>query len=1084
MKKSIWLKVQLHMILFLLACILTAFPVKAALKTETLRSADAFGDALLELTEAYACDSGQELTLNLTSDQVRDENGALTGTYDSEVKEALDCKTTAKAQAYLEEQGYTVTEVSGSSVTVADPYQSLRVLTYGESLPDTDGAVKVIHYKHNHILQYDSKEAAIAAYESLSASYAGEVYRDGFFYAGSEETLDTDEEQELSAQALTENGESTHLSWGVKSMGLDTLQTLYQDVKLPEVLVAVVDGGVDAGSSYYKGRVINGYDFADNDTDPSPVEGSSDLWFHGSHVAGIICDGTTDNVKILNVRALNSSGGGSYLAVTAAIYYSLQKGADVINLSLSSQSEPVALVETALSDAANQDVILCAAAGNQALDVSNFYPANSSYTWAVNGIDSSESYYYKYAYGEGIDFCAPGVDIVSVGGNTTESNATATKSGTSMASPHIAAAAAMVLSIYPGSSRDEVKDILIDNCRDLGAEGKDDYYGYGLVDFSGWAEEKGACIHDFEAGVPVTEGCRETTTYTCSLCQVSYTETVEDHSPGDTLYSDGSCHYKLCSLCGEAVEKEGCSPKSSYFVSDEAHYRCCVTCGEIISWTVEEHDLEDSYSSDSDNHWYHCEICTGKVYKEAHSFEIQEETPASCTEDGEKVYACTVCGYSYTEVLPATGHSCESWESDGEYHWGFCETCQADTGKLPCEIQTGVYLNDPAKGHYRKCKVCGKVMTSTFEEHTTDGTYQSDEIEHWQKCTKHSGKVYTEAHTEGHYDTDEEGHLKTCEVCGYELGEKEAHSFEIQEETPASCTKDGEKVYACTICGYSYREVLPATGHSYELTFKTASTETEQGEETYTCSACQDSYEEALPLAAHVHKLTKKVLSKPTYIKNGSVSLSCTGCNYSYTESTDKLACPKVGSLLYIGRCTYKVTGYTDSYGLVSLVAYSGSRVKNLTLPDTVSSAGVPFRVTAIGKAALKDHAYLTRVSFGKYVKTIGAQAFCGCKKLTTVVFDSALTTIGKKAFYKCRALKKLTLTKNIKTIGAYAFYGDKKLKKLIVKTSSLTTNSVGSKAFKAIAAGATFKVPAKKAKSYRKLFKAKGAVNVTIVTY
>ena len=85
------------------------------------------------------------------------------------------------------------------------------------------------------------------------------------------------------------------------------------------------------------------------------------------------------------------------------------------------------------------------------------------------------------------------------------------------------------------------------------------------------------------------------------------------------------------------------------------------------------------------------------------------------------------------------------------------------------------------------------------------------------------------------------------------------------------------------------------------------------------------------------------------------------------------------------------------------------------------------------------------------------------------------MATIGDKAFYKCTALTKVTIPSKVNKIGKQAFYGCKNLKNITIKTTKLTSNKVGSKAFKNISSKATIKVPKSKLKAYKKLLKAKG---------
>lgn len=108
--------------------------------------------------------------------------------------------------------------------------------------------------------------------------------------------------------------------------------------------------------------------------------------------------------------------------------------------------------------------------------------------------------------------------------------------------------------------------------------------------------------------------------------------------------------------------------------------------------------------------------------------------------------------------------------------------------------------------------------------------------------------------------------------------------------------------------------------------------------------------------------------------------------------------------------------------------------------------------MTSVSPKALKNNKYLTKVSIGNNVITIGKEAFLGCTKLKEVTIGKNVKNIGKKAFYQCKSLKTVT-----------------------IKTKKLTKKTVGSKAFGKCNNKVTVKVPAKKWKAYKKLLKEKG---------
>ena len=172
--------------------------------------------------------------------------------------------------------------------------------------------------------------------------------------------------------------------------------------------------------------------------------------------------------------------------------------------------------------------------------------------------------------------------------------------------------------------------------------------------------------------------------------------------------------------------------------------------------------------------------------------------------------------------------------------------------------------------------------------------------------------------------------------------------------------------------------------------------------------------------------------------------------------------------------------------------------IKKLTIPASVKIDGKSVPVTTIAANAFKGCTKLTTLTIGKNVTSIGANAFSGCKaftkvsigagvktigknaflncvKLKTVSGGKGLTTIGASAFSGCKALAKITLYTKVKKIGAKAFYKCSKLKTITIKTSKLTSKTVGANAFKGIYAKAAIKVPKAKLKAYTTLLKKKG---------
>ena len=139
-----------------------------------------------------------------------------------------------------------------------------------------------------------------------------------------------------------------------------------------------------------------------------------------------------------------------------------------------------------VNEAASRNLVICAAAGNESRDAQVVSPANNLSTITVSALDRDGGFASYSNYGINIDFCAPGTDIVSAArGGTVQS-----LSGTSMASPHMAAAAAYVKMVEPDANVDRTREILRRFVVDLGAPGKDDLYGYGAVQMARFFDEQ------------------------------------------------------------------------------------------------------------------------------------------------------------------------------------------------------------------------------------------------------------------------------------------------------------------------------------------------------------------------------------------------------------------------------------------------------------------------------------------------------------------------------------------------------------------------------------------------------------------
>jgi thermitase len=251
---------------------------------------------------------------------------------------------------------------------------------------------------------------------------------------------------------------------------------------ITDVIVAVVDSGVSFTHPEFTGRLLPGYDFVNNDGDPSDDQG------HGTHVTGIIAAAMNNNlgstgiapgVRVLPVKVLNASNAGTWAGIANGITYAVNNGAKVINLSLGGSTTALAL-QNAIQYAYDHRVFVAVAAGNDQTSTA-YYPAAYPQTMAVMATDNYDQRWTLSNYGASVDIGAPGFAIYSTYWRSTDPHSFEYLSGTSMATPHVAALAALLLSYRPDLAIEDLRAIMQSTAVDLGALGRDDYYGWGRI---------------------------------------------------------------------------------------------------------------------------------------------------------------------------------------------------------------------------------------------------------------------------------------------------------------------------------------------------------------------------------------------------------------------------------------------------------------------------------------------------------------------------------------------------------------------------------------------------------------------------
>ncbi len=248
------------------------------------------------------------------------------------------------------------------------------------------------------------------------------------------------------------------------------------------IKVAVIDTGIDLTHPDLQDNIKGSIDFTGSRS------GAKDENGHGTHVAGTIgalqnsigVVGVAPQVSLYAVRVLDRRGSGYWSDVSEGIDWCASNGMNVANMSLGASSAPTALQTSCdAAYASGNGVLLIAAAGNSGdgntstTEIS--YPAYYASVVAVGATDSSNGLASFSNTGSYVELSGPGVSVLS----TYKGSGYATLSGTSMASPHAAGVAALLWA--SGSTASSVRTSLQNKAQDLGATGKDNGYGYGLV---------------------------------------------------------------------------------------------------------------------------------------------------------------------------------------------------------------------------------------------------------------------------------------------------------------------------------------------------------------------------------------------------------------------------------------------------------------------------------------------------------------------------------------------------------------------------------------------------------------------------
>ena len=286
------------------------------------------------------------------------------------------------------------------------------------------------------------------------------------------------------------NDPYTYLQWHMDTMQVTQMGSAGQGSL---ITVAVLDTGVSMLGEDTPIHVMEGYDYTENDSDPSDFHG------HGTHVSGTIAQATDNNIgvrgvapdcTIMPVKVLDDDGFGNSHGIANGITYAVDRGANVINMSLVA-TQSTSIESSAVAYALSNGVTIIASTGNEGETNNVYFPAAYEGVIAVGavGLDNVITAYSNK--GQEMDFAAPGGDFnddlngdTYVDGVLQETINGGTFNyyfyeGTSMAAPHASGVYAALMS--EGFTEAEITDALINTSIDMGTSGWDKDYGYGVI---------------------------------------------------------------------------------------------------------------------------------------------------------------------------------------------------------------------------------------------------------------------------------------------------------------------------------------------------------------------------------------------------------------------------------------------------------------------------------------------------------------------------------------------------------------------------------------------------------------------------
>ena len=769
-------------------------------------------------------------------------------------------------------------------------------------------------------------------------------------------------------------------------------------------LIAVLDSGIQGTGNNPThtqhedldyGKIISGANTAPGSY---PAGFTDDDDGHGTFVAGEIAAafnngkgvaGLMPNVKLCPIKVLDGNGDGDLVSTIAGLYAAVNKGADVVNMSLGGP-KPSQILDEAVQDVAATGCIIVASAGNDGNSTYS-YPASFDNVVSVASVTSSGTRSSFSQYNDMVDAAAPGSDIkgLKLGGSSGYCQA----SGTSMAAPVVSAMAAMVKSVNSSVDASAFMKIIRYTSTDKGNPGRDNSYGYGIVNFAKALEAASEyCIRNKEIVVTPSqmeytgdslypevsiEGLRKGVDYYCEYRDSTFpgTATVLVTGTGKYFGTKGKTFSIVAANLENAdVSLNPAAPEYTGLAIEPAITIKGLRQGTdfTVDYSNNTNAGTASYSITAKSNY-----CTGS---KTGTFEIARADITKRTITVEPTIAWTG-----SEVEPEV--SVAGLEQGTDYEVSYSHNIDVGTG----------YVTVTGINNFRNSKQLSFTIGRTG---ISQNLISISPTEFVYDGTQHKPAVTVEGLTEGQdYKVSYSDNINVG--IGYAIirgiGNYAGTTKKAFRIKPRGFDED-EFSMEETEFPWTGEQICPAItakslteGKDYQVTY---SDNVEAGTATATIKGI-NNYTGTVQLHFTIEFGD---------FENGTLHIS-ENVGFSKAEQrpwhhyASEITSVEIDS-------TVTVLGDWAFYGL--------SNLEEINLPNSL---------TEIGDSAFAQCDNLATINLPDSLTTIGANAFSQCGSLSAIDLPDGLTGLGDYAFYQCDHLSAIDLPDGIGSIGAYVFY-------------------------------------------------------------